>query len=89
MNKNIEIRFHDYGQDFLKWEVTPKGKIVKSAPFQFRIWSKWEVINLNDLKVGGVVRIRQYQGKEQQLTVLTIKYPIAEIKEVEHATVPA
>jgi hypothetical protein len=71
---NKIITFEDKFQDFLTFEVTPKGKIVDVQPFQYSIWSKFSVTNVKSMKVGGFVNLKK--GKEE----MTIKYPIEKIE---------
>lgn len=69
------IQFEDHGQDFLTWEVSKKGKVKSSQPFQTSIWSKYHVTNLADLQPGGLVEICA-PGEEPW----NIKYPIEHLE---------
>lgn len=73
---NTVIHFEDEGQDFLKWTIDPKGKLIGCEPFQFSIWSKYLVTNKR-FKVGGFVHTIGTDWKP-----LTIKYPIEKVEKV-------
>ena len=80
MNKVIE--FQDNGQDFLTFEVTPKGEIIDVQPFQFDLWSKYKVMNISTLKVGGFVSLYKQTINDVKAEMFSIKYPVVSIVDV-------
>ena len=52
-----KITFEDNGQDFLEWKVDEQGLIQESWPFQTELWGKYEIENMAELHVGGLVKI--------------------------------
>lgn len=37
------IHFEDNGQDFLRWYLDKEGYVIKSEPFQTRIWEGCQI----------------------------------------------
>lgn len=72
------IEFEDHHQDFLEWEIDENGVVIDSTPFQFKFWGGCQVLNKDELKVGGYVQLKTPRGQIQ------IKYPIKSIKEKVH-----
>lgn len=51
------LHFADHHQDFLRWHLDANGAVVKSEPFQTRIWKGTRVTNHKALKRGSLVWI--------------------------------
>jgi hypothetical protein len=49
--------------------------VIDVQPFQFDIWSKYKVTNLNEIYEGGFVKLMKVEG-EERFSCMTIKYPI-------------
>ena len=77
--KTLVIEFEDHGQDFLVWEVTILGhgfgQIDRSYPYQGSIWAGQFVLNMDDLKPGGLVEVSPSPNHK----VTTINYPILSV----------
>jgi hypothetical protein len=73
------IHFEDHGQDFLWWDVNPKGAVVDCGPFQASVWVGCTV-KLPMPKVGKRPSFTTKQGKR-----LRLNYAIEKIEEKEVA----
>lgn len=73
------IHFEDHHQDFLRWEIDGKGKVIGCEPFQRAVWVGKEIIQPARLEVGSKVEIYDSFDK----SFMSIKYPIAKIERFE------
>lgn len=64
------IHFEDHHQDFLRWHLDAKDRVVLSEPFQTHIWKGMHVHNARGLKPGDLVDVGH----------LTIKYPVEKME---------
>lgn len=72
------IHFYDHDQDFLRWSINKKGRVLRSEPFQTDIWSRYIVENHKDVQAGEYVVIRKFGGHKRT----QIKYQVLMIEEV-------
>lgn len=72
------IEFEDHFQDFLEWKIDKTGIVIDCQPCQSKFWCGCKVLNKDELKVGGYVKLETRYDKIQ------IKYPIKSIKEQNH-----
>jgi hypothetical protein len=68
------IEFEDQGQDFLHWQITEDGLVVRSTPYQDQFWSGYTV-EMEDLYIGQQPGIINKQGKLSYL-----KYPVIKMQ---------
>lgn len=71
---NTIITFQDHGQDFITFEATQEGKIVDVQPFQFSVWSRYKIQNMDNLVVGGLVKLIKLTTESCE--TIELKYPI-------------
>lgn len=70
------IHFEDCGQDFLRWELDAKGKVIGCEPFQASAWFGKEVVQPSKLTVGDLVHF--YESRDK--TFHHIRYPVAKVE---------
>lgn len=51
----VRVHFEDHGQDFLRWEINAKGKVIGCEPFQASNWCGLEVWQPALLRAGDLV----------------------------------
>jgi len=79
MDEIKRVHFIDEGQDFLFFDVEVKtGRIVDVKPFQYSIWSKFTVLNINSIEIRGRLCIREATEKP-----VYIIHPVSLIEVVE------
>ena len=50
-----QLEFEDHGQDFLRWDLDAKGKVIGCGPFQASVWVGLNVMCFQKLKAGDTV----------------------------------
>lgn len=68
-----EIEFEDRGQDFIRWTVAGDGTVYDCQPCQSWVWCGGSVLNLDALRVGGLVKFASYQDS------ITVAYRIVNL----------
>ena len=74
------LHFTDHGQDFLRWELDAKGKVIGCGPFQGFIWKGKHVMNHDLLRAGDTVH---YRSMGDSTSVDNIRYPLALVERKE------
>lgn len=72
------IHFTDHGQDFLRWELDAKGKVIGCEPFQGTVWIGNRVLHHEKLRAGGTVHFVIKSDSSSH----NIRYPIARVERV-------
>ena len=76
MGEIKRVHFVDRGQDFLFFDVEVKtGKIVDVEPFQYSLWSKFTVLNIDSVEKGKYLHIVKEPAEP-----IYIIYPISSIE---------
>lgn len=70
------IHFEDHHQDFLRWELDAKGKVIGCEPFQASVWLGKHVLNPGGLAVGELVHFTDPLTNEGRC----VRYRIARIE---------
>ncbi len=68
-----EIEFEDRGQDFIRWTVAGDGTVYDCQPCQSWVWCGGRVLNMDALRVGGLVKFASYQDS------ITVAYRIVNL----------
>ena len=74
------LEFEDHGQDFLRWELDAKGKVIGCEPFQGSIWKGKQVMNHGLLRAGDTVH---YRTMGESTSASCIRYPLERVELVE------
>ena len=74
------LHFTDHGQDFLRWELDAKGKVIGCEPFQGSIWKGKQVMNHGLLRAGDTVH---YRTMGESTSASCIRYPLERVELVE------
>lgn len=71
----VRLVFTDHGQDFLRWDLDSRGKVIGCAPFQAFTWVGLVVLQFRRLKAGDIVF---YERRSQGGNVSggSIRYPL-------------
>ena len=51
------LHFTDHGQDFLRWELDARGKVIGCGPFQAGVWCGKYVMHHEQLRAGALVEL--------------------------------
>ena len=70
------LHFEDLGQDFLRWELNAKGKVIGCEPFQASTWCGLEVFQPGLLAVGDLVHF--YDSRDKSFR--HIRYRVAKVE---------
>lgn len=73
-----QLEFEDHGQDFLRWDLDSKGKVIGCAPFQAFVWVGLVVLQFKKLKAGDVV-FYERRGQDGCVTGSNIRYPLESV----------
>lgn len=73
------LHFMDHGQDFLRWDLDAKGKVIDCGPFQGSLWIGRFVVHPEQLWVGELVR---YRTAGDSAAAGSIRYPLVQIERV-------
>lgn len=73
-----QLEFEDHGQDFLRWDLDAKGKVIGCEPFQAFVWVGLNVMCFQKLKAGDTVfyERRDTGGKYRGSS---INYPLKKV----------
>lgn len=71
------LHFTDHGQDFLRWYLDAKGKVIGCEPFQGIVWKGNFVLGHDRLKVGDMVH---YRSKGESTSASHIRYPLERVE---------
>lgn len=63
----VRIYFEDHGQDFLRWEIDAKGKVIGCEPFQASHWCGLEVWQPSLLRAGDLVHFFDGDGQSRHI----------------------
>lgn len=63
----VRIHFEDHGQDFLRWEIDAKGKVIGCEPFQASYWCGLEVWQPSLLRAGDLVHFLDRDGQSRRI----------------------
>ena len=74
----MTLHFEDQGQDFLRWELDDKGKVIGCQPFQSGVWRGLHVVNHKALRLGSFVR---YVRKGESTSEQRIRYPLIKVED--------
>ncbi|ART47581.1 MULTISPECIES: hypothetical protein [Acidovorax] len=74
------LHFTDFGQDFLRWELDAKGKVIGCEPFQGFVWKGKYVLGYDRLRAGDTVH---YRSMGDSTSVDNIRYPLALVERKE------
>lgn len=74
------LHFEDHGQDFLRWELDAKGKVIGCEPFQGFVWKGKYVMGHEQLQAGATVH---YRTKGESTSASNIRYPLARVERME------
>lgn len=74
------LHFTDHGQDFLRWELDAKGKVIGCEPFQGSVWKGKVVMFPDRLRAGHTVYFRS-QGESTAAD--SIRYPLERVDRAE------
>lgn len=74
------LHFTDHGQDFLRWELDAKGKVIGCEPFQGFIWKGKVVMFPERLRAGDVV----YFVNKGESASRSIRYPLERVERKEN-----
>lgn len=71
------LHFTDHGQDFLRWELDARGKVIGCKPFQARVWCGKHVMHHEQLWAGDLVR---YRTMGESASADNIRYPLERVE---------
>lgn len=74
------LHFTDHGQDFLRWELDAKGKVIGCEPFQGSIWKGKYVMGPERLRAGDTVH---YRSMGDSTSAGHIRYPLERVDRAE------
>lgn len=78
------VHFRDEGQDFLYFVLSSQGVILRSEPFQQRIWGSRLVINMRELLIWRENDVRcpnTYTNPHVRIRDgINIKYPVIRVE---------
>ena len=73
------LHFEDHGQDFLRWKLDAKGKVIGCEPFQGFVWKGKFVMGHQGLQAGAMVH---YRTAGESTSASHIRYPLARVERV-------
>ena len=72
------LHFEDLGQDFLRWELDAKGRVIGCGPFQAFSWVGCQVLVFEKLKAGDSL-FYERRSKSGGCSGGFIRYPLAKV----------
>lgn len=72
----LRVHFEDHGQDFLRWEINAKGKVIGCEPFQAAHWCGLEVWQPALLRAGDLLHFLDREDDSMR----HIKYRLARVE---------
>ena len=72
------LEFEDHGQDFLRWELDAKGRVIGCGPFQAFSWVGCQVLVFEKLKAGDSL-FYERRSKSGGCSGGSIRYPLAKV----------
>lgn len=72
------LEFEDHGQDFLRWELDAKGRVIGCGPFQAFAWVGCQVLVFEKLKAGDIL-FYERRSKSGECSGGSIRYPLAKV----------